>query len=367
MAVQQQLGEGSTFSVTIPVQLATPARPTTAARARSAPRVPNGGCRPHTILVVDDNPADALLDLAASCARRVSRCVEAADRTEALERGVGAARSDRPRRQPARTWTASRSAAGSAPSRAPRARRSFTSPPRSWTTSTRCRGSRPAPTATSRSRRTAGARRDGPRLPARPPREDAMRQSEAKFKAVFEQALNGIALVSEDLATSTSTPRCAGRWAARARICRPAIARSWPPAPMPQIRRDPRRAGAAGVWRGVIPVIRSRRRSAPAGVERVVHSRARHHAARHRHRHHASGRRSRRNASGSSTSERAARADAERANRLKDDFLAALSHELSTPLNAIVGWAHVLKRHPGPARARPSPEGLRSSSATRGS
>ena len=43
----------------------------------------------------------------------------------------------------------------------------------------------------------------------------------------------------------------------------------------------------------------------------------------------------------------AARANAERISALKDEFLAIVSHELRSPLGAILGWAHMLRRRGG--------------------
>jgi CheY-like chemotaxis protein len=51
--------------------------------------------------------------------------------------------------------------------------------------------------------------------------------------------------------------------------------------------------------------------------------------------------------------ERAARAEAERSGRLKDEFLEALGHELRAPLNAILGWSRLLEHgHLGESETR---------------
>lgn len=39
----------------------------------------------------------------------------------------------------------------------------------------------------------------------------------------------------------------------------------------------------------------------------------------------------------------AAQEEAETANRIKDEFLAVLSHELRSPLNPILGWSKILQ------------------------
>jgi signal transduction histidine kinase len=65
-------------------------------------------------------------------------------------------------------------------------------------------------------------------------------------------------------------------------------------------------------------------------------------------------------------SEHAAREEAEKASRAKDEFLAILSHELRTPLTTVLGWADLLKMtYSGPDESmRFAIESLRASAAT---
>jgi signal transduction histidine kinase len=50
--------------------------------------------------------------------------------------------------------------------------------------------------------------------------------------------------------------------------------------------------------------------------------------------------------------EQSARDEADAANRIKDDFLGTLSHELRTPMHAIIGWVALLRTRPFDEEAR---------------
>jgi PAS domain S-box-containing protein len=172
--------------------------------------------------------------------------------------------------------------------------------------------------------------------------ENERRQTESEFRAVFENALNGISLISRDFRVVDVNPAMCGilQQPRDFLVGRPILDF------VPAERRDEAaeifmRLELHGVWRGVFPLKGAdgpivyldwslstyADRNAWLAIVSDITGRLQ----------------AERDREESLASERAARADAERANRLKDDFLATLSHELRTPLNAIVGWSQLLK------------------------
>lgn len=175
--------------------------------------------------------------------------------------------------------------------------------------------------------------------------EAAVQDSEARFASLFENALNGIAILSDDLVFVDANPALCGilgrgRDGVVGRHLS-AFAGKEHETELAAMATTLRQEGS---WRGRAPVLGAHGEHVELewnvsnyavphlrlAVVSDITQRMQMEAERER----------------LLESERQARLEAENANRVKDEFLAALSHELRTPLNAIVGFSRLLQRSP---------------------
>lgn len=173
--------------------------------------------------------------------------------------------------------------------------------------------------------------------------ERSMRESEARFRAIYHQAIGGICtldLAGRFVDVNPAMLTMLGR--PEAELVGQPVAAFAPPEFREKVAQATGHTGQTG-WQGTFPLCDARGETMhlewsisavlETGVKVAVVSNITDHVNLERQREQLIER------------EQAARAAVERLNRMKDDFIAILSHELRNPLNVISVWTHVLARH----------------------